>query len=79
MTINDRPEGARRWDAGDAACGEFVVRLKRELALVPPGGVLELTTRNTGAHADLPAWCRMTGHALVCMNHPIYVIEKSGC
>jgi len=78
MATHDRLEIARHWDAGDVGCGEFIVGVKRELAELQPGDLLKLTTANAGAPVDLPAWCRMTGHALVFANHPIYVIERNG-
>lgn len=33
-----------------------------------PGKVLRLIARDPGARADIPAYCRMTGHQLVCMD-----------
>jgi len=31
---------------------------------------------DAGAAADLPAWCRLTGHTLVAADHPTYVLKK---
>lgn len=77
MATQDRFEIARHWDAGDVGCGEFIVGVKRELNHVEPGELLRLTTGNAGAPADLPAWCRMTGHTLIFARHPVYVIERN--
>jgi tRNA 2-thiouridine synthesizing protein A len=40
------------------------------------GAVLELITRDRGAPADIPAWCRMTGNTLLCEAPPVYHIRK---
>jgi tRNA 2-thiouridine synthesizing protein A len=64
------------WDAGDLGCGELVLELRMRLARLRPGQVLELVARDPGAPADLPAWCRMTGHALLAQRHPVYHIRR---
>jgi tRNA 2-thiouridine synthesizing protein A len=48
------------------------MRLER----MEPGQVLELTARDPGTPADLPAWCRLTGHTLVEARHPAYYIRR---
>lgn len=67
----------RYWNAGEAVCGQLVVGLKREISRLQPGDLLEITALSEGAPADLPAWCRITGHALVSNEHPAYVVRKS--
>jgi tRNA 2-thiouridine synthesizing protein A len=52
------------WDAGDLGCGELVIHLRNRLRAMP-GQVLRLTARDPGAPADIPAYCRMTGHELL--------------
>jgi tRNA 2-thiouridine synthesizing protein A len=64
------------WNAGDAGCGSLAVGLKRQMDTIGPGGVLEVMARNEGAPADIPSWCRVTGHELLEANHPIYVLRK---
>jgi tRNA 2-thiouridine synthesizing protein A len=32
--------------------------------------------RDAGAPADIPAWCRMTGHILLSTQHPEYFIQR---
>jgi tRNA 2-thiouridine synthesizing protein A len=64
------------WDAGDMGCGELVLELRTRLARMQPGQILELTARDSGAPADVPAWCRMTGHTLVSEQHPVYQIRR---
>jgi tRNA 2-thiouridine synthesizing protein A len=53
-----------------------VLELRMRLAAMRPGQVLRLVARDPGAPADLPAWCRMTGHALVSAEHPVYLIRR---
>jgi tRNA 2-thiouridine synthesizing protein A len=55
---------ARVFDGGDMGCGELVMALAREMRTLPPGGRLEVSSRDPGAPHDLPAWARMTGHAI---------------
>jgi tRNA 2-thiouridine synthesizing protein A len=64
------------WDAGDLGCGDLVLELRARMEPLAPGRVLTLTARDPGAPADIPAWCRMTGHALVSEQHPIYLIRR---
>ena len=52
------------WDAGDLGCGELVIHLRNRLRAMP-GKVLKLIARDPGAPADIPAYCRMTGHQLL--------------
>jgi tRNA 2-thiouridine synthesizing protein A len=65
-----------RWDAGDLGCGDLVLELRQRLETMEPGQVLILTARDPGARADIPAWCRMTGHALIAAEHPEYQIRR---
>ena len=64
------------WDAGDLACGDLLLRLRQRVESMRPGQVLRLVARDPGAPADLPAWCRLTGHRLVAEQHPVYLIER---
>lgn len=64
------------WDAGEMGCGELVLELRARLARLRPGQVLQLIARDPGAPADLPAWCRMTGHTLLQEEHPVYLIRR---
>jgi tRNA 2-thiouridine synthesizing protein A len=65
-----------RWDAGELGCGDLVLELRMRLEAMPPGHVIELTARDPGARADIPAWCRMTGHTLISEQHPVYQIRR---
>jgi tRNA 2-thiouridine synthesizing protein A len=64
------------WDAGNLACGELVLELRMRLARMQPGQVMKLIALDPGAPADLPAWCRMTGHSLAGADHPVYLIRR---
>ena len=66
---------ALEWNAGELGCGELVLELRLRLEAMAPGQVLKLTALDPGAPADLPAWCRMTGHTLVNRQHPVYLIR----
>jgi uncharacterized OsmC-like protein len=37
------------------------------MAPLPPGGLLEVRSREISVKEDLPAWCRLVGHTLVAM------------
>ncbi len=67
----------QEWDAGDLGCGELVLELRRRLGLMHEGQIIKVIATDPGARADMPAWCRMTGHLLIWMDHPVYVIQKS--
>lgn len=66
------------WDAGDLGCGELVLALRVRLAALPPGTVLRVRATDPAAPEDIPAWCRLTGHALVSLDHPHYLIRRKG-
>jgi tRNA 2-thiouridine synthesizing protein A len=71
-----RPAADAVWDAGGLGCGELVLELFTRLGRMAPGQVLALTTTDPGAPADLPAWCRLTGHTLVWRDPPTYLIRR---
>lgn len=72
----EEAEPAGSWDAGDMGCGELVFELMMQLRALGPGQVFRLTTRDAGAPHDIPAWCRLTGHALVRAEPPHYFIRR---
>jgi tRNA 2-thiouridine synthesizing protein A len=67
---------AAEWNAGELGCGELVLELRNRLTVMKPGERLELVALDPGAPADIPAWCRMTGHTLVSAQHPVYLIQR---
>jgi TusA-related sulfurtransferase/uncharacterized OsmC-like protein len=53
-------------DGGDLDCGSGLLLIIRDaMQPVPAGGVLEVRSREPTVREDLPAWCRMVGHALL--------------
>jgi tRNA 2-thiouridine synthesizing protein A len=70
------PAAAQDWDAAELGCGELVLELRLRLEAMAAGQILRLVARDPGARADLPAWCRMTGHTLVSEQHPVYHIRR---
>ena len=72
----DAVEPDAEWDAGDMGCGELILELRFRMEPMAPGRILKLVATAPGAPADIPAWCRMTGHALVSSAHPIYLIRR---
>ena len=64
------------WDAGDLGCGDLVLELRIRLNAMQGGQLLRLTARDPGAPQDLPAWCGLTGHALVHADPPIFYIRR---
>ena len=67
------------WDAGHLGCGDLVLALRQRVRAAP-GQVCKVTALDAGAPADIPAWCRMTGNALVAHDpatHAFWVRAKS--
>jgi tRNA 2-thiouridine synthesizing protein A len=64
------------WDAGGMGCGDLVLELRIRIQSLKSGHVLKLTATDSGAPIDLPAWCRMTGNALMAFHHPVYLIQR---
>lgn len=53
-------------DGGDLDCGSgLLLIIRNAMAPLPAGGVLEVRSRESSVREDLPAWCRLVGHALV--------------
>lgn len=71
-----QPSTVARFDAGDMGCGDLVLELRARLMDLAPGDVLEVRATDPGAPGDLPAWCRVTRHALVHSEHPRYWIQR---
>ena len=64
------------WDAGDLGCGDLVLQLMIRMNAMAPKQVLRLVALDPGAPADIPAWCRMTGHSLLAQRPPEYLIRR---
>src|SRR5438105_3772715 len=53
-------------DAGARDCGDGLLLILREqLDQLDRGDILELRSTAVSVEEDLPAWCRLTGNALV--------------
>ena len=71
------PEGGDAfYDAGDLACGELLIELRRRMIGLGPGEVLLVRATDPAAPLDIPAWCWTTGHRLVQDRPPLYGIRK---
>ena len=64
------------WDAEDLACGVLLLKLRGRMETMRPGQVLQLVAHDAGAREDLPAWCRLTGHTLLSIEPPVYLIRR---
>jgi tRNA 2-thiouridine synthesizing protein A len=64
------------WEAGNLGCGDLLLQLRARVEGLAPGALLRLVALDPGARADLPAWCRLTGHTLVAAEHPVYLIRR---
>ena len=73
---NEFPPPEAFWDAGDLGCGELVLGLFVRIKKITPGGIFRVIIQDPAAPEDMPAWCRMTGHKLVCATHPEYLIQR---
>ena len=78
MRSKTKPHIDARWVAGKVGCSQLAVGLQRALAGVNAGQRVEVVTENEGAEIDIPAWCYMTGHELLVLDHPVYIIQKQG-
>ena len=72
--MNDTGNADVVWDAADLACGVLLLALRGRMEAMRPGEVLRLVAQDAGAPEDVPAWCRLTGHALLSAQHTVYRI-----
>ena len=63
-------------DVGDTLCGELAIKLKIEMGKLEPGQVLKVVARDPAAPQDIPAWCTLTGHPMLHLDHPDYFIQR---
>jgi len=56
-------------------CPIPVVKMAQAIKTVAVGEVVEATATDPGVMADIPAWCRTTGHELVRINRDNGVIS----
>ena len=62
VAATDRPHADV--DARGLRCPLPVIRLARLAAALPPGRRVLVWATDPAAVADIPAWCRMRGHAV---------------
>jgi tRNA 2-thiouridine synthesizing protein A len=65
-----------RYDGGDTGCGELLLDLLLFMRKQPAGAIVEVHALDPGAPLEIPAWCRLTKHALLSSDHPFYNIQK---
>jgi tRNA 2-thiouridine synthesizing protein A len=64
------------YDAVDRGCGDFIIDLRAVMRELAPGATLMVASRDAGAPVEIPAWCRLTGHALLDARPPFYLLRK---
>jgi 5-methyltetrahydropteroyltriglutamate--homocysteine methyltransferase len=72
-----------RFDGGDLDCGNgLLLLIRRHIDPLDPGQLLEIRSTDASVEEDLPAWCRLTGNALVSRTKVersrSYLIRKAG-
>jgi tRNA 2-thiouridine synthesizing protein A len=55
-------------------CPIPIVKMAQAIKTVPVAGIIEATATDPGVMADIPAWCRSTGHTLVSMGRQDKII-----
>lgn len=65
--------------AGTLGCVKLLLLLRAEAARLPERTVIHVETTDPVAPIDLPAWCRLTGHAFLGTvpgtNRPTYAVQ----
>lgn len=65
------------YDSGSKGCGEGPLdEIAGKLRKMQPGQTLEVRATDPSVAVDLPAWCRMTGNALVVQQDDRYLIQR---
>ena len=52
-------------DCQGTLCPLPVILAKKAIDVLAPGQVLQILATDPGARADIPAWCRRTGHKIL--------------
>jgi tRNA 2-thiouridine synthesizing protein A len=60
---------------GSLGCGDLLYELREQFQRAGPEEVVRVVSDDPGAGVEIPAWCRMTGHTLLSMDHPFYIIR----
>jgi tRNA 2-thiouridine synthesizing protein A len=64
------------FDSEGRGCGEALLALKLRLRDLPAGARILVVSEDPGAALELPAWCRLTGHALEDARPPHFLVQK---
>ncbi len=64
-------------------CPLPVIELARRIGDVPVGGLVAVAADDPAARLDIPAWCRMRGHAYegetaAADGVPVYSVRRGG-
>jgi tRNA 2-thiouridine synthesizing protein A len=72
----------RTLDCRGLFCPLPIVRMKRAMAEMGEGEVLEVQATDPGSRRDFEAWCRKTGNTLLAVSEEggvlTYVVRKGG-
>ena len=60
---------------GSLGCGDLIYELREQFSRAAPGKTVRVVSDDPGAPLEIPSWCRMTGHTLLQMDHPYYLIR----
>jgi len=71
----DAVQMSKTLDLKGLLCPIPVVKMAQAIKTVAVGEVIEATATDPGVMADIPAWCRTTGHELVRINREDRVIS----
>jgi 5-methyltetrahydropteroyltriglutamate--homocysteine methyltransferase len=71
------------FDGGSLDCGSgLLLLIRKHLDPLRPGQLMEVRSTETSVEEDLPAWCRLTGNALVSWTREganrAFLIRKKG-
>jgi len=53
------------YDLEEMSCGDLLIALLQAMRPLPAGTLVEVRALDPGAPIEIPAWCRMVGHALL--------------
>ncbi|HXF81898.1 MAG TPA: sulfurtransferase TusA family protein [bacterium] len=70
----DAVQTAKTLDLKGLLCPIPVVKMAQAIKTVAVGEVIEAVATDPGVMADIPAWCRTTGHELVRISRDDKVI-----
>jgi tRNA 2-thiouridine synthesizing protein A len=79
--MSESPQAADHYelDARGLLCPLPVIRTQQRVAELARGDVLTVLCTDPGAANDIPAWCRVNGHAVVeirdAADGPIVVVQ----